>query len=74
MPRRSQPSYAKPNRSNLEGQRDHALLALLYNTRARIQEALNVSAQDIRFESPAQVELFGKGRKTRICPFVAGNS
>ena len=58
----------QPDRSNLEGQRDHALLAFLYNTGARIQEALNVCPQAIRFESPAQVELFGKGRKTRICP------
>jgi site-specific recombinase XerD len=57
-----------PDRSNLEGQRDHALLAFLYNTGARIQEALNVCPQAIRFDSPTQVELFGKGRKTRICP------
>ena len=57
-----------PDRLSLEGQRDHALLAFLYNTGARIQEALDVCPQAIRFESPAQVELFGKGRKTRICP------
>ena len=58
----------EPDRSSLEGQRDHALLAFLYNTGARIQEALNVCPEAIRFESPAQVELFGKGRKTRVCP------
>lgn len=58
----------EPDRLSLEGQRDHALLAFLYNTGARIQEALDVSPQAIRFESPAQVELLGKGRKTRICP------
>ena len=58
----------QPDRSNLEGHRDHVLLAFLYNTGARIQEALNVCSQAIRFESPAQVRLFGKGRKTRICP------
>ena len=58
----------QPDRSNPEGQRDHALLAFLYNTGARIQEALNVCPEAIRFESPAQVELFGKGRKTRVCP------
>jgi site-specific recombinase XerD len=58
----------QPDRSNLEGQRDHALLAFLYNTGARIQEALNVCPRAIRFESPAQVELLGKGRKSRICP------
>jgi len=58
----------EPDRSSLEGQRDHALLAFFYNTGARIQEALDVCPRDIRFESPAQVELRGKGRKSRICP------
>jgi site-specific recombinase XerD len=57
-----------PDRSSFEGQRDHALLAFLYNTGARIQEALDVCPRAIRFESPAQVELLGKGRKSRICP------
>lgn len=58
----------QPNRSSVEGQRDHALLAFLYNTGARIQEVLNVCPRTIRFQSPAQVELFGKGRKSRVCP------
>ena len=58
----------QPDRSNPEGQRDHALLAFLYNTGARIQEALNVCPEAIRFESPAHVTVVGKGRKTRICP------
>lgn len=58
----------EPDRLNLQGQRDHALLAFLYNTGARIQEALDVCPRAIRFESPAQVELLGKGRKSRICP------
>ena len=58
----------QPDRSNREGQRDHVLLAFLYNTGARIQEALNVCPEAIRFGSPAQVTLFGKGRKTRVCP------
>jgi len=59
---------AQPNRLKLEGQRDHALLAFLYNTGARIQEALDICPQALRLESPFQVRLFGKGRKERICP------
>jgi site-specific recombinase XerD len=59
---------AQPNRSKIEGQRDHALLAVLYNTGARIQEALDLSPQSIRWESPFQVRLLGKGRKERHCP------
>ncbi len=59
---------AQPDRTTLEGQRDHVLLSLLYNTGARIQEALDLCPRDVRFESPSQVRLFGKGRKERICP------
>jgi site-specific recombinase XerD len=59
---------AQPNRANLEGQRDHALLFFLYNTGARIQEALDVCPQAIHFDSPSHVRLLGKGRKERFCP------
>jgi site-specific recombinase XerD len=59
---------AQPDRTTLEGQRDHVLLALLYNTGARIQEALDLCPRAIRLESPAQVRLLGKGKKERICP------
>jgi len=59
---------AQPNRSKLEGQRDHALLSLLYNTGARIQEALNLRPRDLHLQSPAHVRLLGKGEKERISP------
>lgn len=58
----------QPDRSCLEGQRDHALLTFLYNTGARIKEALDVCPAAIRFDAPMCVRLFGKGRKERICP------
>ena len=58
----------QPDRKCLEGQRDHALLSFLYNTGARIQEALDVCPAAIRFDAPLCVHLFGKGRKERICP------
>lgn len=59
---------AQPDRSSLEGQRDHLLLSFLYNTGARIQEALDLRPQAIRFDPPATVRLLGKGRKERISP------
>jgi site-specific recombinase XerD len=59
---------AQPDCSTVEGQRDHALLALLYNTGTRIQEALNLSPQDVRLSTPAQIRVIGKGRKERTCP------
>lgn len=59
---------AQPDRTALLGQRDYTLLVFLYNTGARIQEALDVCPSAVRFEAPAQVRLIGKGRKERICP------
>ena len=58
----------QPNRGTPEGQRDQALLALLYNSGARIQEALDVRPKDLHLKSPAHVTLMGKGRKERIAP------
>ena len=59
---------AQPDRTTLSGQRDHTLLALLYNTGARIEEALGLIPAAIRLDAPVQVRLMGKGRKERICP------
>lgn len=59
---------AQPDRTTLTGQRDHALLALLYNTGARIQEALTLTPDTVRLDAAAQARFMGKGRKERICP------
>jgi site-specific recombinase XerD len=59
---------SQPDRTKMEGQRDHALLSFLYNTGARIQEALNLRPQDMHLKSPTHVTLMGKGRKERISP------
>ncbi|MGA2990903.1 MAG: tyrosine-type recombinase/integrase [Candidatus Korobacteraceae bacterium] len=48
--------------------RDRALLLFLYNTGARVSEALAVHLRELRLDRPQQVRLFGKGRKERICP------
>src|SRR5450755_3916333 len=45
---------AAPDRKTLEGQRDHALLALLYNTGARIQEALDLCPRRFVWNRPAK--------------------
>jgi integrase/recombinase XerD len=56
------------NRATRDGRRDYALLALMFNSGARAQEIVDLGACDLQLESPRQVKLFGKGRKTRICP------
>jgi integrase/recombinase XerC len=59
------------DRSNALGRRDVALLHFLYNTGARAQETVDVRLPAVRFDMPAQVRLFGKGRKERLCPPLA---
>src|SRR5205085_318258 len=58
----------EPDRSKREGQRDHVLCSVLYNTGARVQEALNLTPCDLHLETPFHVRLFGKERKERISP------
>jgi site-specific recombinase XerD len=59
---------AQPDRHTALGMRDRALLLFLYNTGARISEALSVRRADLWLERPRRVRLHGKGNKDRICP------
>jgi len=61
----------QPNTATKNGRRDHAMLVLLYDTAARVQEIIDLTVRDIRLEQPATVILHGKGRKTRIVPISA---
>lgn len=49
-------------------ERDRALLLFLYNTGARVQEAVGLRWRDLELEAPARVRLHGKGDKWRTCP------
>lgn len=49
-------------------QRDHLLLALLYNTGARVSEIIRVQVADVVIDGAACVHLHGKGRKQRSVP------
>ncbi len=57
-----------PDRTSLDGRRDHALLLTLFNTGARVQEILDLRPCDLQLVRPLQVLLRGKGRKERLCP------
>ena len=59
---------AQPDQRSWLGQRDHALLLLLYNTGARVSEALEVRVRDVERSAAPQVRLHGKGRRERLCP------
>ena len=54
-----------------DGHRDRALLLLLYNTGARVQELVDLDASDLRLDPVPIVTLQGKGRKQRSCPLWA---
>ncbi len=56
------------DRATLAGRRDYVLLVLLFNTGARIQEAVSLQTTDLRLAPPPTVKLLGKGRKERLCP------
>ncbi len=56
------------DRTDALGRRDYALFALMFNTGARVQEALDVRRRDVRLDAPPQVRLHGKGNKVRLCP------
>jgi len=49
-------------------QRDHLLLAMLYNTGARVSEIIGVRVVDVVLDGGAYVHLHGKGRKLRSIP------
>lgn len=62
---------AQPDSQTPSGRRDRVLLSLLYDSGARVQEIIDLLAQDVRLEAPAQIRLTGKGRKTRIVPLTS---
>ena len=59
---------SQPDTTTAQGRRDHALLVLLYDSAARVQEICDVRVRDLRTARPATIRLQGKGRKTRIIP------
>jgi site-specific recombinase XerD len=54
--------------STWSSQRDHLLLAMLYNTGARVSEIIGVRVVDVVLDCAAYVHLHGKGRKQRSVP------
>ena len=54
--------------SSPKGRRDLAILLLLYNTGARVQEIADLDIGDVNKQPMPYVRLQGKGRKQRTCP------
>lgn len=61
---------SQPDPSTLSGLRDMALMSLLYDSGARVQELVDLSLADIRLKHPAMLILTGKGQKARQVPLM----
>ena len=64
---------AIPDTATASGRRELAILSLLYDSGARVQEIANLRFGDIRLLNPAVVRLTGKGSKVRSVPLLKGN-
>jgi len=59
-----------PDRTDAKGRRDYLVLALLYDTGARVQELVDLCPDDFRLDRMPLVHITGKGRKQRIVPLL----
>jgi len=61
----------QPDTSSRQGRRHLAMLSLMYDTGARVQEIVDLNVESVRISNePYTIRLFGKGRKARIVPLV----
>jgi site-specific recombinase XerD len=57
-----------PDCSTWSGHRDAVLLATMYNTGARVSEAIKLNVEDVEFGPATTLRIHGKGRKERVVP------
>ncbi|HLE10982.1 MAG: hypothetical protein A2560_11840 [Bdellovibrionales bacterium RIFOXYD1_FULL_39_84] len=62
------------DKDSFSGMRDFALFTFMYNTGARVSEAINVKKADIDFSKSGTVHIHGKGRKQRKMPLWKSTS
>jgi len=61
----------QPDVTTWQGRRHLAMLSLMYDTGARVQEIADLTVDCVRIDSePYTIRLFGKGRKARVVPMV----
>lgn len=60
----------QPDGTTEKGRRDLALLSLMYDTGARVQEIIDLTPSALRLDKPYTIQIMGKGNKTRIVPLL----
>lgn len=58
------------NTASKQGRRDLAMISLLYDSGARVQELIDLKVSDIHIGIAPTVEIMGKGNKFRIVPIT----
>ena len=61
---------AQPGTGSARAVRDTVLLAVAYDTAARVQELCDLNVSDVRRATPITVTIRGKGSKTRYVPLM----
>ena len=61
----------QPDTTTRNGRRHLAILSLMYDTGARVQEIADLTVDSVRINhEPYTIRLYGKGRKARIVPLI----
>ncbi len=60
----------QPDQKTWRGRRDLAMIALMYDIGARVQEIADITIGSIRSLQPYTIKITGKGNKTRIVPMM----
>ena len=60
----------QPDQSTPKGKRNLAMLSLMYDSGARVQEIIDLMPSSINFNRPYTIRITGKGNKKRIVPLM----
>lgn len=60
----------QPDTTTRKGRRNLALLSLMYDTGARVQEMIDLTPSMLRLDDPASIKVIGKGNKARLVPML----
>jgi integrase/recombinase XerD len=60
----------QPDTTTVKGRRDLTMLALMYDSGARVQEIIDLTPSMLRLNKPSTIKIIGKGNKARIVPML----